>query len=71
MVNTFEDLVYSVTTSWCMLHHLDNAENIGPNSIEGFEENSDSDNEKVGLNENHAKNTRTHTLSPENTLKKM
>ena len=55
MVNTFEDLVYSVTTSWCMLHHLDNAENIGPNSIEGLRENSDSDNENVGLNENHAR----------------
>ena len=66
MVNTFEDLVYSVTTSWCMLHHLDNAENIGPNSIEGLRENSDSDNENVGLNENHARELlEFHTLSPE------
>ena len=66
MVNTFEDLVYSVTTSWCMLHHLDNAENIGPNSIEGLRENSDSDNENVGLNENHARELlELHTLSPE------
>ena len=25
MCGSFEDLVYQVTTSWCMLHHLDNA----------------------------------------------
>lgn len=66
MVNTFEDLVYAVTTSWCMLHHLDNAENIGPNSKEGVRENSDNDNQKVGLNENHARELlELHTLSPE------
>ena len=66
MVNTFEDLVYAVTTSWCMLHHLDNAENIGPNSKEGVWENSNNDNRKVGLNENHARELlELHTLSPE------
>lgn len=66
MVNTFEDLVYAVTTSWCMLHHLDNAENIGPNSREGVRENSDNDKRKVGLNENHARELlELHTLSPE------
>ena len=66
MVNTFEELVYAVTTSWCMLHHLDNAENIGPSSIRGVRENSDNDNRKVGLNENHARELlELHTLSPE------
>ena len=66
MVNTFEDLVYAVTTSWCMLHHLDNAENIGPNSKQGVWENSDNNNQKVGLNENHARELlELHTLSPE------
>ena len=66
MVNTFEDLVYAVTTSWCMLHHLDNAENIGPNSKEGVWENSNNDKRKVGLNENHARELlELHTLSPE------
>jgi uncharacterized protein (DUF1800 family) len=66
MVKTFEELVYAVTTSWCMLHHLDNAENIGPSSIRGVRENSDNDNRKVGLNENHARELlELHTLSPE------
>ena len=66
MVNTFEDLVYAVTTSWCMLHHLDNAENIGPNSKEGVWENSNNNKRKVGLNENHARELlELHTLSPE------
>tara|TARA_B100000925_G_scaffold170716_1_gene128583 strand:+ start:220 stop:1677 length:1458 start_codon:yes stop_codon:yes gene_type:complete len=66
MVNTFEELVYAVTTSWCMLHHLDNAENIGPNSKEGVRKNSDNDKQKVGLNENHARELlELHTLSPD------
>ena len=27
---TFEKLVYDVTTSWAMIHHLDNSESAGP-----------------------------------------
>ena len=34
MVKTFEDMVQAVTTSWCMIHHLDNSESVGPNSKE-------------------------------------
>ena len=29
---TFEKLVYDVTTSWAMMHHLDNSESAGPKS---------------------------------------
>ena len=64
MCGSFEDLVYQVTTSWCMLHHLDNAENIGPNSKEGVRLNNK--NKKVGLNENHARELlELHTVSPD------
>ena len=64
MCSSFEDLVYQVTTSWCMLHHLDNAENIGPNSKEGVRLNNK--NKKVGLNENHARELlELHTVSPD------
>ena len=67
MNKTFEDLVYNVTTSWCMLHHLDNAENIGPSSKRGISINSDpQEKSKVGLNENHARELlELHTVSPE------
>ena len=30
---TFEKMVYDVTTSWAMIHHLDNSESAGPKSI--------------------------------------
>ena len=33
MNQTFEKMVYEVTTSWAMIHHLDNTESAGPNSI--------------------------------------
>ena len=67
MNKTFEELVYSVTTSWCMLHHLDNSENIGPSSKEGISiNNNPSEKSKVGLNENHARELlELHTVSPE------
>ena len=32
MIKTFEDMVQEVTKSWCMIHHLDNSESVGPNS---------------------------------------
>ncbi len=67
MNKTFEDLVYSVSTSWCMLMHLDNAENIGPSSKVGIAHNGDVSNKnKYGLNENHARELlELHTVSPE------
>ena len=29
---SFEKMVYDVTTSWAMIHHLDNSESAGPKS---------------------------------------
>ena len=38
MDKTFEKLVYEVTTSWAMIHHLDNSESAGPKSITALED---------------------------------
>ena len=58
MVKTFEDMVLSVTTSWCMIHHLDNSESFGPNSKKGMEW-------RETINENHARELlELHTVSP-------
>ena len=58
MVKTFEDMVQSVTTSWCMIHHLDNSESVGPNSRRGLES-------RDTINENHARELlELHTVSP-------
>ena len=58
MVKTFEDMVMSVTTSWCMIHHLDNSESFGPNSKKGMEW-------RETINENHARELlELHTVSP-------
>ena len=59
MIKTFEDMVQSVTTSWCMIHHLDNSESVGPNS------NSKQWNPRDTINENHARELlELHTVSP-------
>ncbi|MDP6784926.1 MAG: DUF1800 family protein, partial [Alphaproteobacteria bacterium] len=47
MVNTFEQMVRDVTTSWCMIHHLDNSESVGPLSKWGIKG-------RETINENHA-----------------
>ena len=58
MVKTFEDMVQAVTTSWCMIHHLDNSESVGPNSKRGVES-------RDTINENHARELlELHTVSP-------
>ena len=58
MVKTFEEMVQSVTTSWCMIHHLDNSESFGPNSKKGMEWGET-------INENHARELlELHTVSP-------
>ena len=31
-------MVYDVTTSWAMIHHLDNSESAGPKSVTASEE---------------------------------
>ena len=59
MVKTFEDMVQSVTTSWCMIHHLDNSQSVGPNSK------SKQWNPRDTINENHARELlELHTVSP-------
>jgi len=59
MIKTFEDMVQEVTKSWCMIHHLDNSESVGPNSKRGIES-------RDTINENHARELlELHTVSPE------
>lgn len=59
MLKTFEDMLYAVTTSWCMIHHLDNSESVGPNSKRGL-------NSRDTINENHARELlELHTVSPD------
>ena len=38
MDQTFEKMVYEVTTSWAMIHHLDNSESAGPKSVTARED---------------------------------
>ena len=59
MVNTFEQMVKDVTTSWCMIHHLDNSDSVGPLSKWGIKS-------RETINENHARELlELHTISPE------
>lgn len=63
MCGTFTDLVKAVTTSWTMIHHLDNSESIGPNSKAGDWRKKNG--EKATVNENHARELlELHTVSP-------
>ena len=58
MVNTFEEMVKDVTTSWCMIQHLDNSESVGPLSRKGMKN-------RNTINENHARELlELHTISP-------
>jgi len=59
MVNTFEQMVKDVSTSWCMIHHLDNSESVGPLSKWGIKS-------RETINENHARELlELHTISPQ------
>ena len=59
----FTDLVKQVTTSWTMIHHLDNSESIGPNSKWG--KNRRERGKTATVNENHARELlELHTVSP-------
>ena len=59
----FTELVTKVTTSWTMIHHLDNSESIGPNSDWG--KNKRKRGEQASVNENHARELlELHTVSP-------
>lgn len=58
MIKTFEEMLLAVTTSWCMIHHLDNSESVGPNSKRGIQS-------RKTINENHARELlELHTVSP-------
>ena len=62
---SFEKMVYDVTTSWAMIHHLDNSESVGPKSISGREEWRRRKKEPATINENHARELmELHTISP-------
>ena len=62
---TFEKMVYDVTTSWAMIHHLDNSESAGPKSVTAGEEWRRRKKEPATINENHARELlELHTVSP-------
>lgn len=63
MCGSYTDLVKAVTTSWTMIHHLDNSESVGPNSRSGTWRR---ENGKLAtVNENHARELlELHTISP-------
>jgi len=59
----FTDLVKKVTVSWTMIHHLDNAQSVGPNSKWGRDRRKRG--EPATVNENHARELlELHTVSP-------
>ncbi len=62
---SFEKMVYDVTTSWAMIHHLDNSESVGPKSTSAKEEWRRRKKEPATINENHARELlELHTISP-------
>jgi uncharacterized protein (DUF1800 family) len=62
---TFEKMVYDVTTSWAMIHHLDNSESAGPKSVTANQDWRRKKKEPASINENHARELlELHTVSP-------
>ncbi len=62
---SFEKMVYDVTTSWAMIHHLDNSESAGPKSVTANEDWRIRKKEPATINENHARELlELHTVSP-------
>ena len=62
---TLEKMVYDVTVSWAMIHHLDNSESAGPKSLTAREEWRRRKKEPATINENHARELlELHTVSP-------
>ncbi|MDC0163602.1 DUF1800 domain-containing protein [Candidatus Pelagibacter sp.] len=63
MNQTFEKLAYEATIAWSMIHHLDNTQNVGPNSEKGNKKRARR--EAAAINENHARELlELHTVSP-------
>ena len=62
---SFEKMVYDVTTSWAMIHHLDNSESAGPKSVTAREDWRRRKKRPASINENHARELlELHTVSP-------
>ena len=65
MNQTFEKLAYESTVAWAMIHHLDNAENVGPKSEDARAEWRIRKKRPATINENHARELlELHTVSP-------
>jgi uncharacterized protein (DUF1800 family) len=63
MDKTFERMAFEATTAWPMIIHLDNSQNIGPNSKIGLKRISKG--KEISINENHARELlELHTVSP-------
>ena len=62
---SFEELAYEATIAWAMIHHLDNAENVGPKSEDARAEWRRRKKRPATINENHARELlELHTVSP-------
>tara|TARA_Y100000590_G_scaffold66607_1_gene72163 strand:+ start:1834 stop:3261 length:1428 start_codon:yes stop_codon:yes gene_type:complete len=63
MDQNFEKMAYKATIAWPMIHHLDNEQNIGPNSEKGIKRRARR--KDASINENHARELlELHTVSP-------
>ena len=63
---TFEKMLYEATISWAMILHLDNSENIGPESESSKEDWRLRKKEFATINENHARELlELHSISSE------
>ena len=62
---SFEELAYEATVAWAMIHHLDNAEKVGPKSEDARAEWRRRKKRPATINENHARELlELHTVSP-------
>jgi len=65
MDKNFETLAIEGTIAWPMIMHLDNKDNVGPNSISGRSEWRRKEKKPATINENHARELmELHTISP-------
>ncbi|MFL2781775.1 MAG: DUF1800 family protein [Rhodospirillales bacterium] len=63
LTGSFEDLLFNTTTSWAMIHNLDNSKSIGPDSRKAQYRSQRG--KTVTINENHARELlELHTVSP-------
>ena len=63
LTGSFEDLLYNTTTSWAMIHNLDNSKSVGPDSRKAQRRMERG--KTVTINENHARELlELHSISP-------